>query len=355
MIGRTTPEQRAPLFEDTEALITTGFLSTVVQVGSTYLSLRTLHPWDLTLLRARSEGRADVSWRIRAVAAALWLVNDVLLLGDMNLGHQCIKLVGNFDRGVLDHLFGIVLGLFARQLATQESCGLFVYENRSRELWKMMGPSPWLASGTPHSAAMGSNWTQRWWVAFNQVEDERVRLESQWEGFKLAASAQAPQAVRKIDERDRDLRDKEMARRQALLDQYFWHKAGVIDRDGYLRGAARWALGSRPGSVRKTDDDLENEYRRWVAGDMDDHDRVVENHKRAAMDNDRRALEAERRAMEAEIAQEAEESSDLVIRSVAQAEALDAKTRRGTTWVPDVKVAAGRAYWERRAAGGRGL
>lgn len=354
MIGRTTPEQRAALFEDAEALITTGFLSTSVRVGQSRIALRTLHPWDVSLLRIRSEGRCDEDWKLRAVASAIWLVGDEVLLGDPAASRACISMVGQMPSTLVFRLFGAVLGLFAAQTAVQEAIGVFVYEQRSRDLWKMLGEQPWLASGMPNAAAMGSNWTQRWWAAYNRVEDERLRIESQWDGFKLAASAQAPQAVRKIDEKDRSARDREVERRQGVLDQYYWYKAGVVDREGYLRGTARWALGARPIMAPKTSEELAREYQNWVDGKMDDHDRVVAGALQAAMEREKQAREKERQAIMAEIAAERDEPDGLRVRSAQSADTLDGDRRRGTTFVPDVQVAAGRAYWQRRQEAGKG-
>lgn len=349
-LPQTTAEQRAAVYGDVEALISAGFLSSAVRVGSCSMALRSLLPGDLHVLRARSQGRIDLDWKVRAVAAALWLLGDCVLLGEVP-GHDLIRWVAGLGPALVEELFGVVLGIFGRQLEAYETAGVFVYEQRSRELWKMLGAQPWTAAGIPGVERLGSNWTQRWWVAFNQVEDERARLEAHWEGHKLAASAMAPQAVRKIDDRDRGIRDREFERRTRAMDQHYWYRAGVLDRDGYLRGKARWALGGRSAASSKTIEDLEAEHERYVRGEKDEHDRVVEMHMQAAMEQDRRQAAEDQRQLEEEVRAEMEEPDELVVRSATQAQLLP---QHRTIFVPDVKVAAGRAYWKRRQEQGKG-
>lgn len=350
LLPPTTAEQRAELYGDVEALLTCGFLSTPVRVRRTSVALRSLLPGDLVVLRARSQGRIDLEWKIRATAASLWMVEDRVLLENA-AGHEIIGLVGSLGAQVVEDLFGIVLGMFARQLDAYETVGVFVYEQRSRELWKMLGPAPWNAAGIPGAGHLGSNWTQRWWIAFNQVEDERARMEAQWEGFKLAASAMAPQAVRKIDDRDRGIRDREFERRSRALDQHYWYRAGVLDRDGYLRGRARWAMGSRPITAPKSVDELAQEHQRWVRGELDDHDRIILMHRQAAEEQDRQQMLQAKQELEAEIQAEQEEPDALVVRTPVEVASMP---QRRTTFIPDVKVAAGKAYWKRRQEQGKG-
>jgi hypothetical protein len=111
-------------------------------------------------------------------------------------------------------------------------------------------------------------------------------------------------------------------------------------------------LGSRPLAASKTVDDLEQEYLRWTRGEMDEHDRVLEAHKRAAMERDQQEQVAAQRELEAEVQAEQEEPDELVVRSPAEVEMMP---QRRATFVPDVKVAAGRAYWRRRQEQGKGM
>ena len=276
-LPRTTPKQRLPLYEDVETLISPGFLSHNVTVGSVRLAFRSLGPGDLFLLRSRLGYGSDNEWRMWAVASAVWVVDGIVLLGHANAAACVTNVLRTLPSGALEKLFSVLAALFARHAKALHSVESFCYEGTSRYMWKTHGGHhPATHSGIEGTSSLGSNGIQRMWTFFNTVEDQRLRDEMLWEGFKLTTSAQAPKGIKKIDERDKRVLQQEMDRRQELQDRFYYETLGLIKPKGEeTDGDAPVAkLGS------KSPDDLANEMYRWVVGEEDQHDTIVNAYKR---------------------------------------------------------------------------
>ena len=112
-LSRTTFEQREPFYADLKDLLGQGFLSRMVQVGDTSLSLRSLHEADFMLVRHRV-GHADKpekEWILRVVSQAVWMVDGWNLLGEKfapNIAYQSLRTLPTKTQ---KRLFWQVLGL----------------------------------------------------------------------------------------------------------------------------------------------------------------------------------------------------------------------------------------------------
>ena len=291
MLPRTTVEQRTGCYEDVERLLSPGFLTLPIQVGDTVLHLRSLCPGDLFLLRARAALGQDTDWHLWTVASALWMIDGVSLLGkDESIPHIRNFLRDRIRPNVLNLLFYQVLGFFARVDRAIEATTAYCYEHTSRYRWRTSQRGGLLFRGVPGGERLGTNVVQSIWLAFNEVEDQRVADENQWELFKFIASTNAPKAVKKIDAGDKQRRQSEEARRQAALDRYYYFYHGVIDASGYRKGAAEDALGARVEGPKSVEE-LEDEMKRWVSGDQDEHDRIIAAYKDGIRQRQRQAKE----------------------------------------------------------------
>ena len=274
-LPRTTPEQRQPLYEDIETLITVGFLPHTVAVGGEQFVLRSLGPGDHNLLRIRAE-QSHLSWQSWAVATSIWMVNGHVLLDEpAHIPGLAQKFQALPERG-RSILFGVVLGLFRRQDRAVQGVEAYCYENLSRFRWKSFGAGlPPNYSGIPGVDALGMNYVQRMWVFYNEAEDRRQVEEAQWEGLKFTASTQSPKGVKKVDQKDRQRWQAELDRRQSIQDRFFYRAKGMLkaEEDGAQQDLDALSLPS------KSPDQLQEEMRRWVAGEDDWHDRVVNEYK----------------------------------------------------------------------------
>jgi len=292
MLPRTTPEQRSRFYDDVETLLSPGFLTHTVVIADVRLQIRTLSPGDLFMLRARASGAASHEWRIWLVASSIWMIDGRSVLGDQSAVPFLAGYLRKLPVNTVNTLFSLVLGLFARTQKAAKAAEVYVYERSSRYRWVTYGQEKsFEAPGVPGASQLGINIVQQVWQAFNIYEDQNIEDARQWEGFKLVASSNAPKAIKKMDERDKNKRQESEETRERDLDNFYYISLGVMNPDG---GSVTGSDGSmhRIQGV-KTVEDLEEDMRRWVTGDADLHDAVIRDYKQQI--RDRRAAEARER------------------------------------------------------------
>jgi len=293
-LPQTTPEQRLPLYEDVESLIMVGFLSHTVMISGVQLALRSLGPGDLFLLKTRVQC-PEPSWEVWAIASSIWMVNGIPFIGESQLTPHLAERIRRLPKRAQDILFSLVMGLFARQAKAVDATEAYCYENLSRFRWKSYGNH--LASthsGIPNMEALGSNYVQRMWAFYNETEDQRQRDETYWDGLKLVVSTQSPKGVKKIDQRDKQLMEAEQARRQAVQDKFYYLAQGVLTPEQVEKKENLDVLTLSS----KSPEQLEEEMRRWVAGEEDWHDKVVNAYKAKILaQHEAEKAEMERRAV----------------------------------------------------------
>ena len=309
-LPKTTVEQRSRFYEDVESMLSPGFLSHQVLVSGVRLQLRSLSNGDLFMLRARTLGCDSREWRVWAIASAIWMINGQMVLGQDTVIPFLADKLRMLPDLVLNILFTTLLGLWVRMGEAISATEFYNYESLSRYKW-ISQKGQRLTSGVPGADSLGLNTVQRIWGVFNEMEDTRRTDESSWEGFKLVASSNAPKAITKIDEKDRQRKTSEMEMREKRLDEFYYIQLGVLepsqDGSGSILSSHRMAS--------KSVEDLEEEMRRWVTGDGDIHDRTVEAYKeniRARHEAEEAVKASQRAALEAERARqyrEAEEDS----------------------------------------------
>jgi len=295
-LRKTKAEERTSLYEDVEALLTQGFITSSLRINSVRLSLRSLGPGDVFVLRSRVGSGTDHEWQVWALASATWLLNGQVLLGDPQATVRVYEVFRGLSRGSLDKMFIALLELFRRQSKAMTAVEPFCYETSSRFLWRTYGGHhPASHAGIPGVDSLGTNNIQRMWTFFNVVEDQRIHDDTMWEGFKLSVSATSPKGVQKIDKRDQQLRQEELERRQMLQDRFFYLTKGVIkeeDKNLMLEHQVKTVV------------DLEEELRRWIAGEEDDHDRAIREYKERILARYEQEKEARERRRAELIAQQ---------------------------------------------------
>lgn len=306
MLPSTTPAQRREMYGDLIELVSVGFLSAPVLLADALpLSLRTLSEGDFHLLRQRTMFAAEQDFRRWMVATATWMVEGQVLLSDPNAALVCYKGFQALRPPQLDRLFFLLTSLLARQNNSLDLMEAFVLEPVSRILWRQTGgvyPSS-SYSGMP-SSNLGMNLAQKIWLAHNRMEDLREQIEHDWAHAKLVASAMSPKGIEQLNAKEAALREAEKTRKQELLDRAYYKWIGYLREDGTTAYSHTQTF-----KHASTPDELAEEMRKWVAGERDFHDQVVEGYKQSVLDAYEREMEGRRQRV-AEVQQNLEDDGE---------------------------------------------
>lgn len=284
-----------------------GFIDHSIEVSGIRLNFRTLGPGDMFMLNARAGKGTHEAWRRWVVASSLWMVDGVCLLDNSDSPVLGRELVLSLPQATRDLLFSVALGLFVRQRKATKATLSYCYEYWSRQAWASLGGQPVaLSAGVPGAARLGTNAVQRLWNTFNTIEDQRVADQTRWDEVKILVSPHAPKGAKKLYSRDEQAKAEETARRQYVLDTFYWRTQGMIGEDEI----GQWS-GSNEGGSKKVED-LVEEMRMWVAGERDAHDDVVEGIKEAIVHQHQKERQERSDRIEAmRMAQEEEDEDGL--------------------------------------------
>lgn len=290
---RSDADRRRHIYADVEELLVPGFLAHQVRIGDVGVSLRSLAPGDLFLLRHRIGGpMTERMWREWAIASAVWMVDGQLILGDGNAPRQIRQVLRELPPAAIDTLFSIYTSLYNRVAKAISRVEAFCYEDVSRGLWRMVGrrsPAQDEIGGIPGLAKLGTNHVQRLWIAFNLIEDDRQHWQQEWAAAKLVASASNPKGIRRISTREESERKLEEERRKRVIEKVY-HEATGRQMGDHAGGMVVYR------SV--TPEELVDEMNRWIRGEKDQHDLIIDAYKEQI----RQKHEEERRRHEARMA-----------------------------------------------------
>ena len=280
------------MYNDLTELLVPGFLSTSVDVDGHRIVLRSLSQNDLFFLHKHVRDE-DPAWRLHLAAHSVWMVDGVSLLEESVLSHRVLhEVLESGSRPLVRAILGTVFGFFARMREANYYLEAYLYEEDSRRTWRGIGRGLYpLASKTavPGVGILGLNPLQSAWVAWNQMEDQRDEQEYQWSNTKVLVSLQSHKGYESLTQKDKQRADTEEGRR-AHVQNRAWRrfKFGEVEENIHEPSAD---------GLRKarTVDELEEEMRRWVKGDLDWHDTVVEGYKNRIreMEDDRERQKAE--------------------------------------------------------------
>lgn len=338
--ARSDSERRREVYADVEELVTPGFLSQQVSVAGVDISMRSLFPGEMGLLRHRvglsGTGRR---WKEWAVACATWVVDGQVLFGDVNAAARVRVFLSELPKSVLEALFSIYTSLYNRVRAAISRVEAYCYEDHARSAWRMAGrlsPAREEVVGIPGVSSLGMNHVQRLWMAFNIAEDDRQVWDRDWAAAKLGASATSPKGIKRLSQRDESERKLEEDRRRRVMEDTYREATGL---DAQEEGGMTVYRASSA-------EDLVEEMNRWVRGEKDSHDLIVDSYKdriRAKHEADKAKHEERMRVLDSLRAEPgATGGSNLVGYTVEQLRAIrgDAPlARKGTTVVTSVAPA----------------
>lgn len=269
---RKRAASRLYLYRDVEELINPGFLSASVVAAGVCLSMKTLCPGELAVLRARLNGvQRDRFWRAWVVSSSVWVIDGQVLLGDVNAAVKVYGVIKDLPVHAVDLLFETFTALHNRVRVGMSRLEAYCYEEHSRASWRMIGrdtPSREGVCEIPGAARWGMSNTQKLWVAFNQSEDDKQLWNTSWSSAKLVASAHSA-GIKKLYQKDDTDRKLEDERRASVIEEMVREATGNSSTDGQARMTYKAV----------TREELEEEMARWVRGEKDHHDEVVEAYK----------------------------------------------------------------------------
>ena len=137
----------------------------------------------------------------------------------------------------------------------------FAYEPYGRHAWYTNGRK------VPQNSFNMINGVQTLWQFVNLVEDRFDEVEVSWNHSKFIASSMSPKGVKKQQSKDDQAKKKrDSEREEYILKSLKFIQTGDVNDKPLVVNA-------------KTDDELMEEYKRWVAGEQDNHDLIVQNYK----------------------------------------------------------------------------
>lgn len=263
------------MYEDLQNLIVPGFLSTSLELEGHRFALRSLSQGELNFLHHCVRDK-DPAWRYHLVAHSLWMVDGISLLGAKGFAHKvALDHILRASKTLVRSMVGTAYGFYTRMQEAQHYLESYLYEDESRRLWRGLGNGQYplhTKSSIPGVDKLGLNPLQSSWVSWNRVEDDREVQEYTWSNTKVLVSLQSYKGYEKLHSRDQSREQNEEGRRQSVKDKA---------RQRFLYGPGAPTETYKGTSIRKsrTNDDLEEEMRRWVVGDLDEHDQIVEAYK----------------------------------------------------------------------------
>jgi hypothetical protein len=273
LLPRTTVEQRREIYEDIRGLIGFGFLAHPVSVNGARFVLRTLNDLDWRMLQFRAHGLSGRDHQTWVVATSIWMVNGVVVQGDEETLYEIHEMARTMPRIVLEDLYGVISGIMRKVTAAWQRLEAFLYEDESRDLWRKEGRFL-IAKSTTGGMLSSRNPILKEWVMFNEHEDAMEQVTHEWALAKFMASPHAPKGIKKVTAQDAS-RDADLQRRrERVLDRTYYEVKGFITRDPE-------PTAPKPGKFQEfrmaeTEEELEDEMQRWVAGIKDEHDIVVD-------------------------------------------------------------------------------
>lgn len=305
MLPATTKKQREPMYRDLERLLSPGFLSATVRCGDLSFCVRSLQTTDLDLLRGiAKEAKAD--WPVWVAAASIWMIDGYSTLESYpNVTRQVYDLLMKSHKSIVRAVFHQSVTFFERIRKANIVFESYLYEDESRRLWKAAKLSPQLVlmGSYPGAERLGTNSIQKVWLDWNQSEDDRIGDDYSWSLTKVLVSVQSSKGAKKLDSKDKARADREKSRRSEAQDKAYYKWLGVLDEKERSPVESSMEV-FQP----RTADELAEEMRRWLAGEHDFHDRVVEDYKnRVKQEMEEREADQQKAVEEAQARREREE------------------------------------------------
>lgn len=266
--------RRRFVYADVESLIENGFLTHVLDLGGTPVTLRSFLPSDLLRIKARvgrnSEPFTTSKW---SVASAMWVVDGFELSLDPKDNaafHVYNDWVQSLSRPLLEVLTSNVVGLRNRVSRAIRLTEAFCYEPYSRGMWRMFGRS---TQGLENSSVV-----KRLWVAHNLSEDLTVEETRTWVHTRAIVSSMASKGAKQLATALQQAENREEQRRRTVIEEAInW----VIQGEKKDQKPLIIRVNGKDVEVPKihspsSQQELEAEMKKVFSGEKDFHDMLVD-------------------------------------------------------------------------------
>lgn len=343
LLPETTYELRKFLYKDVEELIFPGFLSHKVKLGSSRVVMRSLHPGDTHMLELRAAGQRMREWKLWSVAMSIWMIDGRNLLTVDDAAPWVYDQIKLLPEVILDRLFSVVLALFKRVNKAMDAVEAFTYEDRSMAIWQNLhGDHPRNHVGIAGVDKMSTNPVQRIWMYVCQIEDYVREEKREWERTWAIVGVWASKGgMNKIRSSQAEADQDRERIKQETRDLFYYRSIGLLPEE---ETESKGEESSTPAirGRKKSLAELQDEYKRWVTGDQDFHDQIVEDYKQRILDAKkqreedlRRQREEFERRYEEEYGDEPDATSLVAYTPEQLQEVLSKRDRKqGVGWVP---------------------
>ena len=244
-------------------------------------------------LKLRNPTQKDLDWvfeyspfdvkmrELALISKCIYSINGRVLRGEDVL-EELLCLVPSISKPVGRRLLICLSTLIEESQSAYDYLEAFSYEDESRSVWLS-----WQAK-----SKLGINFLddltniQSHWVVWNQIEDERRKVRVEWEQALLVTSSMNSKGAKSIRE-SWEIEDKKTETyREDLMKSA---RSGKMDKTEVRR------IKNKKNNFQ----DLKDEFKRWVSGEEDEHDRIIREYKESMYkkieDDKRRAEEARER------------------------------------------------------------
>lgn len=263
------------MYDDLVQILSPGFLSASIEQDGHRFTLRSLSYNDLQYLRCFVR-EDDPSWKLHVIAHSLWMMDGVPFLDNPFSHRVAYEYLSRSNRPLVRAMIGTLYGFFTRMREAGNYLEAYLYEEESRRSWKNLGGGLYplhRMTSVPGVESLSLNFLQSSWVSWNRIEDERDHQEYLWSNTKVLVSLQSHKGYDSLNNRDRQRQQTEEERRASVIrraERRFLYGEREEDPDAPPSETVRKA---------RTNEELEEDMRRWISGDLDWHDRIVEDYK----------------------------------------------------------------------------
>lgn len=226
-------------------------------------------------LKLKNPSNVDLDWISEYSPTLMWKKEIALLSRSVHSINgrsfndedtfNLIKLLSTFNTQTINRISSIVYRLMETAKDAHQYLEAYCYEDESRSLWGM-----WMANQkfgySPIRNQTMLNELQTSWVNWNLAEDDRKSTRLDWDQALLITSSMNHKGAKEIGSKWESNDTKEEEYRAEIR-----KKA----REGTLNNKSVSKLRNNLDNF----DDLKEEMRKWVAGEEDDHDKIVREYK----------------------------------------------------------------------------
>ncbi len=265
------PQVHPEVWQDIEDLLFRGFLTVSGEINGVPWVLKSLNARELDLVRLYSGGDTDKGLLYAAMFGTFLFAGQNVICDRQSWITEFASVWPTLASEVRSDVIRLlsVVNLKAQQ-ATKLTEAFFC-DPSSRFRWQqyrgLLLNDP-AVTGIPGTREIGQNYAQLVWCALNRLEDDRERIEANWDNAKFIGSCIAGKAVQKIYRQDQ-------ARRRKIIEDRIAQRDILLRKVLLLESDDTMTIDGVRRVVARTSADLLAQYERERRGERDWHDEVI--------------------------------------------------------------------------------